>query len=39
MIQFEPAKSQLWLEQGDAGRHWDKMQKRARDHPFNHAVS
>ena len=38
MFKLEPAKCQLWLECGEGARHWERLLKKARDHPFNHAV-
>ena len=39
MFTVEPARSQLWLNSGDTdGKHWEKLLKRAREHPLNHAV-
>ena len=40
MLKLEPPKTQLRLDRGDTvGKRWERLQKRVREHPFNHAVS
>ena len=39
MFKLEPAKTQLWLDRGGTvGKQWERLQKRVRGHPLNHAV-
>ena len=31
-------KSQLWLLRGSTEKQWNNLEKRIKDHPFNHTV-